>query len=112
MDEAGETGPQETRRVGHSWLWRPELPMVSTSPPECWVSRSPSSVQFLALLPFAPHSFTPIDPRSQEETPPLPCGFLAPIGLWVCKANLRALPISQLLTALAIFFNDSYPLLT
>lgn len=80
-------------------------------PPEFWVSQSSSSAQLLVLLTFAPHSLSPTDPNSPEETPPLPCDFLVPVGLRVCKANPRALPVSPLLTALAIFFNASYPLL-
>lgn len=67
LDGVGRHGLRWHGRVDQSWFDCLGFPMINTSP-GFWFSQSPSNAQFLALLPFASHSFSPTNPSAQEET--------------------------------------------
>lgn len=63
--KAGEEAPGSMGELAEAGLTS-RLPVVNTTPPGFWFSQSPLNAQFLALLPFAPHSLTPTNTSSQH----------------------------------------------
>lgn len=63
--KAGEEAPGSMGESAEAGLTS-RLPVVNTTPPGFWFSQSPLNAQFLALLPFAPHSLTPTNTSSQH----------------------------------------------